>query len=263
MYISSGDGDNGGDPNDYSQNTSLLLGKLLRIDVSGAGGSPDCDVSGSTSYGIPANNAYNDGVGGAGCDEIWALGLRNTWRFSFDRQTGDLWLADVGQNLYEEVNFIPSQSSAGLNLGWRCYEGDTAFNLTGCTNGYFFPIHVPEHNDGDCSITGGFVHRSFSPLSLNGKYLFTDFCNTAIRSVENTPLGFVVNEVVAAGAISQPVTFGENYEGRVFIASLDGDIYRIDSELLGSEENVPFVPLSILGLLGGLLMMIVHLKYRR
>ena len=116
LYIGMGDGGSGGDPNNYGQNLNSLLGKMLRI-----------DVNGETGYTIPADNPYADI---AGEDEIWSVGMRNPWKFSFDRQTGDLWIADVGQNAIEEINKAAS-SEAGLNYGWRCYEGNSPYNTTG------------------------------------------------------------------------------------------------------------------------------------
>ncbi|WP_321539555.1 PQQ-dependent sugar dehydrogenase [Flavobacterium piscinae] len=132
LYIGMGDGGSGGDPNNYGQNLNSLLGKMLRI-----------DVNGETGYTIPADNPYADI---AGEDEIWSVGMRNPWKFSFDRQTGDLWIADVGQNAIEEINKAAS-SEAGLNYGWRCYEGNSPYNTTGCggSSNYTFPVAQYTH----------------------------------------------------------------------------------------------------------------------
>jgi len=236
LYIAAGDGGAAGDPNDAGQDREVLLGKILRIDVDAAsGGPPDCDVSGSGAYGVPASNAF---VGQPqACDEIFALGVRNPWRISFDRLRGDLWIADVGQGAYEEVNLLPAGIAAGLNLGWRCYEGNTAYDLTNCGLDYFFPVHTTAHSAGDCSITGGYVYRGSDFKSLRGRYFFTDFCNTAIRTLKRQAGSFVVEEVTPAGAINQPVSFGENAAGELFVSSLGGSVYRVTS-----TEPVPVLP---------------------
>ncbi|MHC4607783.1 MAG: PQQ-dependent sugar dehydrogenase [Planctomycetota bacterium] len=261
LYIASGDGGSGGDPQNNAQTTSNLLGKLLRIDVDGGGGAPDCDLTGGGNYGVPTDNAFSDGSGGQGCDEIWALGLRNPWRFSFDRSTDDLWIADVGQNNYEEIDFVPSGTASGLNFGWRCYEGNAPYNLTGCSAGYFFPIHAPFHGDGNCSITGGFVYRGVSEPGLDGRYFFSDFCDASIRTVTRDGPGFIVDEVVPAGEISQPVTFGEDVNGELYVASFAGSILRI------RDTSPPPVPglssWGIAALMGVLLTTPALLRWRR
>ena len=230
LYIASGDGGSGGDPQDYAQNNQSLLGKLLRIDVDSAPGpnnGPDCDISGWRNYRIPSGNAFTNGPGG-GCDEVYANGLRNPWRFSFDRQTGDLWIADVGQNAYEEINFVLAGAAGGLNFGWRCFEGKHTFNTDGCNSVYFPPLVELPHATGDCSITGGFVYRGINYPQLQGRYLFTDFCNTAIRTVGNSATGPMVTTVSPAGYIPSPSAFGEGADGELYIASLSqGRIYRI------------------------------------
>jgi len=234
LYIGTGDGGAAGDPADSGQDTGTLLGKLLRIDVVGGGATgPDCDLTGGSNYSIPADNAF---VGqAASCDEVFSLGLRNPWRFSFDRSTGDLWIADVGQDAREEVDFVPASTSAGLNFGWRCYEGNSPFNLAGCSSGYFFPVHDPAHADGDCSITGGFVYRGADHPELAGRYFFTDFCNTSIRTITRSGPDFIVDEVVPEGAVAQPSTFGEDQAGELYVASLTGQIYRIR----GTQVQLP------------------------
>jgi glucose/arabinose dehydrogenase len=232
LYIASGDGGSGGDPLNNGQRVGTLLGKLLRIDVNGvpaAANGPDCGISPNRNYRIPVGNAFSDGKGGQGCDEIYALGLRNPWRFSFDRLTGGLWIADVGQVRVEEIDFIPASSSGGLNLGWRCYEGNLAFNTTGCNKAYLFPVYTYSHSvNGNCSVTGGYVYRGAAFPALAGKYFFTDFCNSAIRTLSGPLSAPTVVNVLPQGQVTTPSTFGENAAGELYVASLNGGIvYRI------------------------------------
>jgi glucose/arabinose dehydrogenase len=227
LYIASGDGGGSGDPDNFGQNPNSLLGKILRIDVDPAIGSPDCGLPGAN-YGVPPDNAFTDGTGGSGCDEIWALGLRNPWRLGFDRATGDLWVADVGQNAREEIDFIAAGTAAGLNLGWRCHEGDQPFNQSGCDGSYFLPVHITQHGQ-NCSITGGTVYRGVGEPELYGRYFFTDFCNTAIKTLSRRGGNFVAEEVVPAGEIVSPVAFGEDVDGELYVASLAGSIFRVRS----------------------------------
>ena len=207
LYISTGDGGSGGDPGNRAQDiTNQLLGKMLRIDVDGTNAS-------NGQYGIPADNPF---VGVTGDDEIWAYGLRNAWRNSFDRETGDLWIADVGQNAIEEVNFQPASSPGGENWGWRCYEGNNAFNTTGCgpITDYDFPVHTYNHAGGRCSITGGYVYRGCAIPELVGHYVFADYCSGQIW--ERDPDTGVVTEL-----FNLPfglTTFGEDEDGELYYA---------------------------------------------
>jgi glucose/arabinose dehydrogenase len=211
LYIGMGDGGSGGDPGNRAQNINDNLGKMLRIDVNS--GSP---------YGIPAGNPY---VGVAGNDEIWAIGLRNPWKFSFDSLTGDLLIADVGQGTYEEVNKV-SATLAGVNYGWRCFEGNSVYNNTGnCATitGTTAPLLVVNHNIGSCSITGGFVYRGTTYPNLIGKYLFTDYCNPKI-GVVNTTTGAVA---YTADFVGNFVSFGEDNVGELYVSDINGTIYKI------------------------------------
>jgi len=230
LYISSGDGGSGGDPQDLAQNPHRLLGKLLRIDVDttpGPDNGPDCAENGGSDYAIPPRNAYVDGQGGEGCDEIFALGVRNPWRISFDRLTGDLWVADVGQNAIEEVSFIPAGSAGGLNLGWRCFEGTQPFDLGDCNLSYLDPVFDYSHADGNCSVTGGFVYRGADYPELQGQYFFSDFCNPAIRTLSGPINDPVETEVLPAGGVLFS-TFGEDQRGELYGADFnEGTIYRI------------------------------------
>ena len=234
LYISSGDGGGAGDRQDNAQNDRLLLGKLLRVDVDKKPGRkrrPDCGLVSGRPYAIPRGNAYNDGKGGKGCDEIYATGLRNPWRFSFDRQSGDLWIADVGQSAYEEINFVGGGSSGGLNFGWRCWEANQMFDSRRCNRVYVPPVIALDHAAGNCSITGGFVYRGARYPRLYGRYLFTDFCNTSIRALSRTQGIFRAQALADAGVISTPSTFGEDVTGELYIASRsEGVVYAVKAQ---------------------------------
>nr|WP_294935069.1 PQQ-dependent sugar dehydrogenase [uncultured Flavobacterium sp.] len=221
LYIGMGDGGSGGDPENRAQNINELLGKMLRIDVNS--GSP---------YGIPASNPY---VGVAGEDEIWAIGLRNPWKFSFDRQNGDLWIADVGQNAYEEVNRAGA-AEGGLNYGWRCYEGNTAYNTAGCPPQASMksPLFVTTHASGACSITGGYVYRGSLYPNFQGKYFFSDYCLAKIGMSDAS--GNVTFSSTFTG--NSFVTFGEDVNGELYVGSIgNGIIYKIIDTSLGVAEN--------------------------
>ncbi|MCF8232143.1 MAG: PQQ-dependent sugar dehydrogenase [Bacteroidales bacterium] len=217
LYISTGDGGSAGDPENRAQDLSELLGKLLRIDVDG--GDP---------YGIPPHNPF---VGEPGAkDEIYALGLRNPWRFSFDSETGDLWIADVGQNEYEEVNFEPAGSDGGVNYGWRCYEGNHEYNTQGCQaqDFYTFPVHEYSHaGTGGCSVTGGFVYRGEQYPNLEGHYVFADYCNDKIWTLHNDNGNWeLTNQGQYTG--NNFATFGEASDGELYVAGFSsGTIYHI------------------------------------
>jgi glucose/arabinose dehydrogenase len=204
LYIGTGDGGSANDPQNQGQNTASLLGKFLRIDVQGAQG-----------YVVPADNPF---VGQSTfAPEIWALGLRNPWRFSFDPQTGDLWSGDVGQNSWEEINRAVT-GTAGLNYGWRCYEGNSTFNTNGCgpqTN-FFFPTYVYANNQSNgCSVTGGVVYRGGLYGPLFGKYLFTDYCSGIFRQTYPDGAGGFQTDVLNAASGFFPAIgtdgFGELY----------------------------------------------------
>ncbi len=169
LYLSTGDGGSGGDPDNNAQNRQSLLGKILRLDVSGSG-----------TYTIPPTNPYYSDSGGLK-KEIWAYGLRNAWRFSFDRSNGDLFIGDVGQEKFEEVHFQAAGAGGGQNYGWRILEGDSCYNPATCAppDNYVAPIAVYEHGVSDsngCSITGGYVYRGAQFPALEGLYLYGYFC---------------------------------------------------------------------------------------
>ena len=218
LYIGTGDGGSGGDPHDISQHKDTLLGKMLRI-----------DVDNGTPYAIPNSNPFK-GVAGYK-EEIWALGLRNPWRYSFDRITGDLWMGDVGQNSWEEVNMQPASSTGGENYGWRCYEGPDAYNTTGCqpASTYTDPVlqYVNTGFLGDCSVTGGYVYRGPFYASMKGRYFYGDYCSDKIWSVRDSSGIWVVeyHGVLSIGGLS---TFGEDADGELYIAGLQsGKIFKL------------------------------------
>lgn len=217
LYIGMGDGGGAGDPANNAQNPQLLLGKMLRIDVDGA-----------LPYEIPADNPF---VGDATTlDEIWAIGVRNPWRFSFDRLTGDLLIADVGQSDIEEINFQPAGSPGGENYGWRLMEGSSCFNpAAGCNDGTLtLPIVEYTHAEG-CSITGGTRYRGKLAPALDGAYIFGDYCSGTIWSAtENAGTWQRASLLQTAFSIS---TFGEDEDGELYVADLsfgtNGTVYRI------------------------------------
>ncbi|MEZ5039216.1 MAG: PQQ-dependent sugar dehydrogenase [Saprospiraceae bacterium] len=218
LYIALGDGGSGGDPNNAGQTRTNLLGKMLRIDVNN--GNP---------YAIPADNPFaNDDFT---LDEVWALGLRNPWRFSFDRLTGDLWIGDVGQGNWEEINFQLANSSGGENYGWRCYEGNAPFNTSGCpgANNLVFPIHDYSSNFTiGCSVTGGFVYRGSAFPDLYGHYVYTDYCSGRIWSIVPDGEGGWTNTEWLDGSNSQYSSFGEDQNGELYLAAIGGgQIFRV------------------------------------
>lgn len=223
LYIGMGDGGSGGDPGNRAQNINENLGKMLRIDVDNPGG--------ALSYGIPADNPYGAGV--AGNDEIWAIGLRNPWKFSFDRANGDLWIADVGQGAVEEINHV-SSTAAGLNYGWKCYEGNNVYT-PGCpvpTTTYTFPAGSYTHSGGACSITGGYVYTGTQYPNMQGKYFFADYCLNRIGML-NTTTNAITYSANFAGT-SGYTTFGQDSNGELYLAAADqGKIYRITDTSLG------------------------------
>ncbi len=218
LYIGTGDGGGAGDPLGSGQNINSRLGKLLRLDIDTA--------NPSIAYDVPPTNPF---VGTAGDDLVWSYGLRNPWRFSFDRVTDDLWIGDVGQGSWEEVDLARSAAGRGrgLNFGWNVLEGDHCYNATTCVRtGKTAPVAEYPHGTGDCSITGGFVYRgSVSPL-LVGRYLFGDYCSGRIWSlVASGPSP--QSEVLLTDTSLQISSFGEDAAGEVYVVALGGTIYGI------------------------------------
>lgn len=220
LYIGMGDGGSGGDPGNRAQNINDNLGKMLRIDVDSA--SP---------YGIPSGNPY---VGVNGNDEIWAVGLRNPWKFSFNRLNGDLWIADVGQGLIEEINVV-NPTLVNANYGWKCYEGNNVYTA-GCAvpaTTYTFPVATYGHTGGACSVTGGYFYTG--PIAtLSGKYFFADYCSNRI--------GYIPAEggaITWSNAFSGQnfTTFGEDINGVLYVAGgTSGVVSRIVDTSLATQN---------------------------
>lgn len=225
LYITTGDNAAGGrgdagDPQNNSQSLQSWFGKMLRI-----------DVNNGTPYGIPPSNPFltpNDQIS----DEIWANGLRNPWRFSFDHQTGELWIGDNGQDGWEEVDVVIATNSAGSNFGWRCYEGNAAYNQTGCGNGPFVQptfVFAGFTNNGGAaaSVIGGYVYRGRQFPSLRGWYAYADYGTGNIFLLKKHTNGSLIhgsNYVSAAGVVS----FGEDTEGELYFCTFySGELYKL------------------------------------
>ncbi len=238
LYIATGDGGSGNDPQGNGQNINTLLGKMLRIDVSGAG------------YTVPVTNPFIvNPPGGAFRTEIWAYGLRNPWRAAFDRMTGDLYTADVGQNAIEEIDFQAASNMNAINYGWRCMEGNNCTGLSGCTCNaptLTGPIHTYTHAGGNCSVTGGYVYRGCAIPSQNGKYFFADYCSSQIWSFDfnGVSISNLVNrtgELAPGGglSISSITSFGEDAYGEMYICdSSGGEVFKmLPTTMVGPDCN--------------------------
>lgn len=215
LYIGMGDGGSANDPGNRGQDLSQLLAKLLRIDVDH--GSP---------YAVPSSNPFVNRIGARG--EIWAYGLRNPWRFSFDRQTGDLWIADVGQGAWEEVDFQPASSGGGQNYGWRKMEGKHCFNpSTNCQDSSItLPVLEYSHADG-CSITGGYRYRGSRLTQLRGTYVYADYCQGTIWGATQLADESWSSRVLLDTTMMIS-TFGEDVNGELYLADLPkGIVYAI------------------------------------
>ncbi|SDI20247.1 PQQ-dependent sugar dehydrogenase [Winogradskyella thalassocola] len=232
LYISSGDGGSGGDPENRSQNKLSLLGKILRLNI---------DIPTETeNYSIPADNPFIEDSNAR--HEIWAYGLRNPWKFSFDRLNGDQWIADVGQGTYEEINKVSTENAAtGLNYGWRCYEGNEPYDTTGCADQstFTFPIDGYNHfGDGEpkCSITGGYRYRGTQYPNLYGWYFFADFCSQEIGYLIYDETNDVWNKSFKQFS-GQWSAFGEDVNGEIYVSDLaEGKIYKLTDTTLSSND---------------------------
>ena len=216
LYIGMGDGGSAGDPQGNAQDPSSLLGKMLRIDV-GPGRKP---------YAIPPDNPFVQSR--TYRPEIWAMGLRNPWRFSFDRKYGDLYIADVGQNRFEEISIEPKGSKGGKNYGWNIMEGLHCYKTENCDKkGLVIPIAEYDHDKG-CSVTGGMVYRGSGFPQLQGLYIYGDYCSGRIWGLRQAGGEWMNREIKSSGlSIS---TFGEDEAGEVYVADYGkGNIYRIET----------------------------------
>lgn len=219
LYVSVGDGGSAGGPSCFSQRSDSLLGKLLRIDV-------DANVEAPPYHGIPAGNPFPGSL-------IWASGLRNPWRFSFDRLTGDLWIADVGEKGREEIDVQLAGTPGGLNFGWKPMEGSTCFSIGDCPvgtprcgdPGLVLPVLEYGHRDGDCSVTGGYVSRSPILPHVWGAYFFADLCSGRLWAADIQGGEWNVRQLPLL--LQGVVTFGEDHTGRLWLATYDGDLYEL------------------------------------
>jgi glucose/arabinose dehydrogenase len=204
LYAGLGDGGSQGDPKGNAQNTSNLLGKILRVDVN----------SGDT-YSVPADNPFGN--------EVWAYGLRNPWRFSFDKATGDFYIGDVGQNTWEEINYLPAGSPGGTNFGWDQREG--AHDFEGSASPDFTePVTEYSHPEGGCSVTGGYVYRGSMP-EWNGIYLYGDYCTGMIWGLLQADGGWQKQKLFD---VDYTITsFGQDQSGEIYLVSDGGGIYKL------------------------------------
>jgi glucose/arabinose dehydrogenase len=214
LYLALGDGGAGGDPHDNGQRLDTLLGKILRIDVDADG----------RDYAIPSDNPFADAEG---MDEIWHYGLRNPWRMSFDRDTGDLWIGDVGQGAWEEVD-VARDGEARLNFGWNRMEGAHCFDGDGCSEeGLTLPVTEYGRGEGlGCTVIGGYVYRGGAFPVLEGAYLFADYCSGIIFAIDSA-----TSTLVAPAQVGQldgsASAFGEDSDGELYITTLGGTVYRV------------------------------------
>jgi glucose/arabinose dehydrogenase len=214
LYIGLGDGGSGGDPMNNGQSLDTLLGKMLRIDPRPRGDAP---------YSVPVDNPF---VGKPGTrPEIWAYGLRNPWRYSFDRETGDLWIGDVGQDSWEEIDILPRGTPGEQNYGWNAMEGNHPYGgdlISPATP----PVYEYDHGSGRCAVTGGYVYRGSTIKGLTGSYLYADFCEGSLTALRLA--GGRVAEASALGLVVPNLSsFGEDARGELYVLSLSGQVYRL------------------------------------
>jgi glucose/arabinose dehydrogenase len=230
LYIGLGDGGNQGDPGNRAQNKKNYLGKMLRIDVDKA--SP---------YGIPSDNPYFGDT--TYYQEIWAMGLRNPWKYSFDKMTGDLWIGDVGQNVWEEIDFQPASSNGGENYGWRCYEASASYNTSGCgsASGYVKPVYEFSHSTPNgCSVTGGYVYRGAQYSKLFGWYVHSDYCSSQLRATIRDSLGAWKTFNLAKYS-SNHTTFGQDVYGELYVGGqASGQVWRIQDSTCAPVAFISF-----------------------
>jgi glucose/arabinose dehydrogenase len=216
LYAALGDGGDGGDPLGNGQNLGTLSGKIIRIDPTPTETAP---------YRIPAGNPFV-GVPGAR-PEIWSYGLRNPWKFSFDRVSGDVWITDVGQDAWEEVNFQRHAAGGGQNYGWNEMEGTHPYRDGEAPANHVRPIHEYGHVNRACAITGGYVYRGGRIPALQGKYVYSDWCEGTIRALRVQD-GVVVSDTDLGLDVAAIASFGEDVYGELYALSLAGPVFRFD-----------------------------------
>ena len=220
LYIGLGDGGAAGDPLEAGQDRGQLLGSILRIDPAGIDGS---------AYAIPADNPF---VGEEGArPEVWLKGVRNPWRFSFDRATGDLWVGDVGQDEIEEIDHLPADADGlnagrGLNLGWNAMQGDQPYDDGVEPEDHTPPVFTYTHAEGGCSVTGGFVYRGSTIPELFGAYLYADYCAGDLRALAVTD-GAVVDDATIADPVDGPVSFAQGPGNELYLLAQSGPLLEI------------------------------------
>ncbi len=230
LYIGMGDGGSGGDPGNRAQNGLELLGKILRIDVDN--GLP---------YTIPATNPY---VGSSSIrNEIWAFGMRNPWRWSFDKVTGDMWIGDVGQDAQEEIDFWPATATTFPNFGWRCYEASLPYNTGGCQQQSFYdgPVYFYNQTQGSCSVTGGYMYRGARFQSMWDTYFHTDYCSGYLWSTRPDGLGgWTTTRSTSPLSSNNLVSFGEDHFGEIYLAGIStGIIYHLVDTTCTPNAYIP------------------------
>lgn len=219
LYIGTGDVGGGGDPERNALDRSSLLGKILRIDPAEAGGRP---------YSVPADNPFADDPEARG--EVYSYGLRNPWRFSFDRETAALTIGDVGQDEQEEIDIVAEGEGSGASFGWSAFEGDSEFNADQSDPSAIPPVLIAAHDDGNCSVTGGVVVRDPDLTTLYGRYVWGDFCLGEVRSFTAEPGRSAKDDRALGLDVENLSSFGEDNAGNVYAVSLSGPVYRLDPE---------------------------------
>lgn len=228
LYAGTGDGGSGGDPNGNGQNVNVLLGKILRIDIN--------TPSGGNNYSIPPTNPF---AGGGGAPEIYAIGMRNPWRFSRDAVTGTIYCGDVGQDAWEEIDTL----AVGKNYGWRCYEGNAPYNTSGCgpIGNYTFPIAVYQNAGSDISVTGGYVYRGSRVPWLVGRYIYADYGSRKVWKLLLS--GGAVSENSIIGIAPQGVpSFGVDQNNELYIVGSSGTIFKLQDALIGVQGTANEIP---------------------
>ncbi len=230
LYLGLGDGGSANDPEGHGQNTDTLLGSILRIDPF-----PDGEAS---PYTVPTGNPF--ALDGGGEPEIFLWGVRNPWRFSFDKLTGDLWIGDVGQDAFEEIDFLPATTGGGrgANLGWGSMEGFTAVDGAAEPEDHVLPVFAYAQENGRCSVTGGYVYRGVINPSLDGVYVFGDYCSGEIMGLQVTDEGIEARPLTTSATRDQLVSFGQGPDGELYVLEQGGRVLRLEPmEAVEAEEG--------------------------